>query len=177
MEPGAATQLDETPRTPSGPGHTGPAPAAIGRPRTFTRERSPAGRSARPTPGRSTLPRIPDGSRGTRGVRSFGGQRCVARRAGPNSPSRGTATRGRPRAVQRRARDNSATGGRKSWQKEGPQHELRALEEPGDNLLSRIRTIIGGNCLTTVFGMGTGMASCLWSPGLTVAPRGHGTRP
>ena len=41
-----------------------------------------------------------------------------------------------------------------------------ALGEPGDNLLSRISTIIGDNCLTTVFGMGTGMASCLWSPGI-----------
>lgn len=33
-----------------------------------------------------------------------------------------------------------------------------ALEEPGNNLLSRISTIIGGACLTTVFGMGTGVA-------------------
>ena len=67
--------------------------------------------------------------------------------------------------------------GSKSLYEKGPQRELRALEEPGDNLLSRVRTIIGGNCLTTVFGMGTGMASCLWSPGFTVAPRGRETRP
>jgi hypothetical protein len=43
---------------------------------------------------------------------------------------------------------------------------MGALIRPGNNLLSRISTIIGDNCLTTVFGMGTGMASCLWSPGI-----------
>jgi hypothetical protein len=32
------------------------------------------------------------------------------------------------------------------------------LSKPGDDLLSRLRTIIGDACLTTVFGMGTGMA-------------------
>ena len=42
----------------------------------------------------------------------------------------------------------------------------RALEKPGDNLLSRMSTIIGGDCLTTEFGMGSGMASRLWSPGI-----------
>lgn len=39
-------------------------------------------------------------------------------------------------------------------------------EKPGDNLLSRKRNIIGGLRLTTVFGMGTGMAKDLWSPGI-----------
>ena len=37
----------------------------------------------------------------------------------------------------------------------------RRLINPGNDLLSRIRTIIGGSCLTTVVGMGTGMASHL----------------
>ena len=43
--------------------------------------------------------------------------------------------------------------------------------KPGNNLLSRIRTIIGGSCLTTVFGMRTGMANYLYSPGILVARR------
>lgn len=92
----------------------------------------------------------------------YPGATCGSRRARAESSGHGSPST-RPRARQRAAA-----------KKEGPQQELRALEEPGDNLLSRIRTIIGGNCLTTVFGMGTGMASCLWSPGFTVAPRGHG---
>ena len=36
-----------------------------------------------------------------------------------------------------------------------------ALINPGNDLLSRLRTIIGGSCLTTVVGMGTGMANYL----------------
>ena len=44
------------------------------------------------------------------------------------------------------------------------------LGNPGNDLLSRVSTIIGGNCLTTVFGMGTGMASYLSSPGIRVDP-------
>lgn len=35
------------------------------------------------------------------------------------------------------------------------------VKDPGDDLLSRACNIIGGSCLTTVFGMRTGMASCL----------------
>jgi hypothetical protein len=39
-------------------------------------------------------------------------------------------------------------------------------EDPGDHLLSRVSNIIGRTCLTTVFGMGTGMAKPLSSPGM-----------
>ena len=56
---------------------------------------------------------------------------------------------------------------REPRQKEArPTQGWSALRKPGDNLLSRISTIIGGGCLTTVFGMGTGMARHLWSPGI-----------
>lgn len=41
-------------------------------------------------------------------------------------------------------------------------------ECPGDDLLSRVSTIIGETCLTTVFGMGTGMARFPCSPGMLV---------
>ena len=39
-------------------------------------------------------------------------------------------------------------------------------ENPANYLLSRNCNIIGSGCLTTVFGMGTGMARHLWSPGI-----------
>ena len=48
------------------------------------------------------------------------------------------------------------------------------VEDPGDNLLSRLRNIIGGSCLTTVFGMGTGMARNPWAPGVLSQPSGAG---
>ena len=43
---------------------------------------------------------------------------------------------------------------------------VRLEEGPGDYLLSRVSNIIGGARLTTVFGMGTGMAKHLSSPGI-----------
>lgn len=57
-------------------------------------------------------------------------------------------------SAQRRQRGPDA------WTKRSAPHPKgqSALREPGDNLLSRKSTIIGGGCLTTVFGMGTGMA-------------------
>ena len=56
------------------------------------------------------------------------------------------------------------------WTKKSTRGEPRVLRKPGNNLLSRISTIIGGACLTTVFGMGTGMARHLWSPGIRGRP-------
>jgi hypothetical protein len=41
-------------------------------------------------------------------------------------------------------------------------------KKPGDTYFLARSNIIGGTCLTTVFGMGTGMAKCLWSPGMLV---------
>ena len=38
--------------------------------------------------------------------------------------------------------------------------------EPGDTYFLARSNIIGGTCLTTVFGMGTGMARPLLSPGM-----------
>jgi hypothetical protein len=52
---------------------------------------------------------------------------------------------------------------------------VRLEEGPGDYLLSRVSNIIGGARLTTVFGMGTGMAKHLSSPGIRKA-RQPGTR-
>jgi hypothetical protein len=43
-----------------------------------------------------------------------------------------------------------------------------ALRKPGNTYFLARSNIIGGTCLTTVFGMGTGMAKCLWSPGMSV---------
>ena len=58
---------------------------------------------------------------------------------------------------------------RRAWHTEG-------LGGPGNNLLSRISNIIGGFCLTTVFGMGTGMTRILWSPGLRWPAQDAGPR-
>lgn len=58
-----------------------------------------------------------------------------------------------------------------AWQKKSAHGEPWALRKPGNNLLSRKSTIIGGTCLTTVFGMGTGMARCLSSPGMRAGQR------
>jgi len=38
-------------------------------------------------------------------------------------------------------------------------------EDPGDDRLSRLSTIMGPAGLTAVFGMGTGVAPPVWSPG------------
>ena len=46
----------------------------------------------------------------------------------------------------------------------------RLDEDPGDDRLSRLRTIMGPAGLTAVFGMGTGVAPPVWSPGS--GPRG-----
>ena len=52
--------------------------------------------------------------------------------------------------------------------KKKPRREASGLKEPGDTYFLARSNIIGGTCLTTVFGMGTGMAKCLWSPGMRV---------
>lgn len=54
----------------------------------------------------------------------------------------------------RRKRSNQMKRGRV------PKH-TPSQGDPGDDLLSRFRNIIGRTCLTTVFGMGTGMAKSL----------------
>jgi len=48
------------------------------------------------------------------------------------------------------------------------------LKKPGDTYFLARSNIIGGTCLTTVFGMGTGMARYLWSPGMRVEPGNPG---
>ena len=51
--------------------------------------------------------------------------------------------------------------------KKGPERRsARGPERTRRYLLSRLRNIIGSSCLTTVFGMGTGMTRNLWSPGV-----------
>ena len=89
----------------------------------------------------------------------------VGRRRDPNTRR----VRDRGLGTGRTAPLNVVRGGpnRKSRHEKGPLERVqRALGSPGDHLLSRISTIIGGCCLTTVFGMGTGVASYLWSPGI-----------
>ena len=41
----------------------------------------------------------------------------------------------------------------------------RGVRDPGDDRLSRLSTIMGPAGLTAVFGMGTGVAPRVWSPG------------
>ena len=43
------------------------------------------------------------------------------------------------------------------------------MEDPGDDRLSRVSTIMGPAGLTAVFGMGTGVAPPVWSPGKRAA--------
>ena len=54
-----------------------------------------------------------------------------------------------------------AVGETTTPKKKGLPREREALEKPRRYLLSRVRNIIGSSCLTTVFGMGTGMARSL----------------
>jgi hypothetical protein len=54
-----------------------------------------------------------------------------------------------------------------------PRRLSEPWKKPGDTYFLARSNIIGGTCLTTVFGMGTGMARCLWSPGRRAAPREH----
>ena len=49
--------------------------------------------------------------------------------------------------------------------------ERRGLEKTRQYLLSRKCNIIGSSRFTTVFGMGTGMAKSLWSPGRRAGER------
>ena len=60
-------------------------------------------------------------------------------------------------------REVSRNGGNK---KKSTLGEAEGADCPGDDLLSRLSTIIGEACLTTVFGMGTGMARSPCSPGI-----------
>jgi hypothetical protein len=52
--------------------------------------------------------------------------------------------------------------------KKSPRSELRGLSvlnNPGDTYFHAFGTIIGSQCLTTVFEMGTGVSTAMWSPG------------
>ena len=85
----------------------------------------------------------------------------VARRATTNGRAR--SPRGQSAGTKKRPRTGWSTG----------------VGSPGNDLLSRVSTIIGGSCLTTVFGMGTGMARLPMVTGNTGRLRGtgHGARP
>ena len=59
-------------------------------------------------------------------------------------------------------------GIRRKTKKAPAVRSLLGLGKPGDTYFLARSNIIGGVCLTTVFGMGTGMARILWSPGMLV---------
>ena len=52
--------------------------------------------------------------------------------------------------------------------KQNPRGKPRGFcvcKKPGDTYFHAFGTIIGSQCLTTVFGMGTGVSTAIWSPG------------
>jgi hypothetical protein len=50
-----------------------------------------------------------------------------------------------------------------------------AFVNPGDHLLSPVRTTIGRTGLASEFGMGSGVSPSVWSPGSSLSPPGAGT--
>jgi hypothetical protein len=71
-------------------------------------------------------------------------------------------------ALLRAVHGSSLRNGWAARNKKSSHTEVRELllsNNPGDTYFHAFGTIIGSQCLTAVFGMGTGVSTAIWSPG------------